>query len=43
MSYGVLVSDLLMEDAVLRRMRGEIGDKFRIGLDVNSEVTGNVV
>ena len=41
MSYGVPESDLLMEDTVLRRMRGAIGYKFRTRLDVNREVNGN--
>jgi hypothetical protein len=41
MSCGVAESELLTEDPVLRRVQGAMSYKFRIGLDVNKEVTGN--
>ena len=41
MSYGVAESELLTEDTVLRRVQGAMSYKFRTGLDVNKEVTGN--
>ena len=41
MSYGVVESELLTEDTVLRRVQGAISYKFRTRLDVNKEVNGN--
>ena len=40
MSYGVADSELLTDDAVLRRVQGAWGYKFRTGLDVHKEVNG---
>jgi hypothetical protein len=40
MSYGVAESELLAEDAVLRRMQGAMSYKFWTGMDVNNEVKG---
>jgi hypothetical protein len=40
-SYGVAESKLLMEDTVLRRVQGAMSYKFRTGMDVNKEVSGN--
>ena len=41
MSYGVAKSELLTENTVLRRVRGAMNYKFRIGLAVNKGVNGN--
>jgi len=41
MSYGVIESELLTEDTVLRRVQGAISYKVPTGLDVNNVVNGN--
>ena len=41
MSYGVAESELLTEDTVLRRVQGAMSYKFRAGMEVNKEVSGN--
>ena len=41
MNYGLAESELLTEDAVLRRVQGAMSYKFPTGLDVNKEVNGN--
>lgn len=40
MSYSVAESELL-KNTVVRRMQGALSYKFRTGLDVKKEVSGN--
>jgi hypothetical protein len=43
MRCGVVASELLTEDTVLRRVQRPMSYKFRARLDVNEEVNGNPV
>ena len=41
MSYGLVDSELLTEDKVLRRVQGTTSYKLRTRPEVNKEVNGN--